>query len=71
MVALLFPKADLPRRAPVKRMRVADAGHFPSGGKCIQFVCPRCGHDTGWIADEWTVTENRNGRPCPSCNKTT
>jgi predicted RNA-binding Zn-ribbon protein involved in translation (DUF1610 family) len=60
---MLFQKTELPRSAPVKRMHVADAGDG------IRFECPHCGHDTGWIADEWTVTENRRGLPCPECNK--
>lgn len=58
-----------PRAKPLKRMHVHDAGHLPGGSKGIQFVCPRCGHDTGWIHDEWTVTQNRRGLPCPKCNE--
>jgi DNA-directed RNA polymerase subunit RPC12/RpoP len=54
---------QLPHRPPVKRMHVADAG---LGG--IRFKCAHCDHDTGWIADEHTVTENRRGLPCPRCN---
>lgn len=62
------PKA---RNKRVWRMQVADAGHMPGGAaKGIQFVCPRCGHDTGWIKDCWTITENRRGQPCPRCNDT-
>ncbi len=68
MPDLLFDKADLPRRAPVKRMRVVDAGHLPGGSKGIRFKCRHCGHDTGWIDDEWMITENRRRLPCPSCN---
>lgn len=67
--ALLFDKADLPRSASIKRMRVADAGHLPGGAvKGIRFECPHCGHDTDWIEDRWTITENRRGLPCPRCN---
>jgi len=65
----LFDKLVLPRSAPVKRMHVADAGQLPGGAKGIRFACSRCGHDTGWIADEWTITQNRRGLPCPQCNK--
>jgi len=65
---MLFAKEDLPRSAPVKRMRVADAGYLLGGAKDIRFECPHCGHDTDWIADELTVTENRRGLPCPCCN---
>jgi DNA-directed RNA polymerase subunit RPC12/RpoP len=54
---------ELPRRSPVKRMHVYDAG---LGG--IRFKCAHCGHDTGWVADDNTVTENRRGLPCPRCN---
>jgi hypothetical protein len=39
----------LPRRSPVKRMHVADAGFG-----AIRFKCAHCGHDTGWLADEHT-----------------
>ena len=52
MTDLLFPKDALPRTAQVKRMRVADAGHMPAGGKGIRFECPHCDHDTGWIEDK-------------------
>lgn len=65
---MLFAKDDLPRSRPVKRMHVADAGHLPGGAKGIQFECERCGYDTGWIADIWTISENRRGHPCPRCN---
>lgn len=65
---MLFDKSDIPRTPPVKRMRVSDAGLSGSGHKVIKFTCPHCGHCTGWIKDEWTLTENRRGQPCPSCN---
>ena len=65
---MLFEKADLPRSPFVKRMRVADAGE--SGGvKVIQFRCPYCSHDTGWLVDRRTISENKRGIPCPVCNK--
>jgi hypothetical protein len=61
----LFP--DLPRLPRIKRMRVKDAGQ--SGGcKVIWFACPHCSHETGWIRDERTITQNRRGIPCPHCN---
>lgn len=62
----LFPGA--PRRPRRVMMHVADAGDGPSC-PMIRFECPRCGHDTDWIKDQWTVSENRRGRPCPVCNK--
>lgn len=63
----LFSKEALPRRKAIKRMRVADAGE--SGGyRVIQFRCPHCAYDTGWIHDKKTITENRRGLPCPKCN---
>lgn len=65
---MLFSKYEIPRRPPRKMMHVADAGHLPGGSKGIRFKCSHCGHDTGWIADEWTITENRRGHPCPVCN---
>lgn len=58
-----------PRAKPRKLMQVVDAGMFPDGKPCIQFICPHCGHDTDWIYDEWTLSENRRGQPCPDCNK--
>jgi DNA-directed RNA polymerase subunit RPC12/RpoP len=63
----LFTSLNLPqkpKRARMWRMRVADAGHG-----CIQFKCPRCGHDTGWLQDTRTITENKRGIVCPICNK--
>ena len=65
----LFRELKLPRKPYLKRMRVKDAGELPDGKKGIQFVCPHCGHDTGWCYDEHTVTENKRGLPCPSCNE--
>ncbi len=68
MPDLLFDMAEIPRSAPMKRMRVEDAGHMPGGQKGIRFICPHCGHDTDWIVDEWTISENKRGLPCPKCN---
>ncbi|TNE55190.1 MAG: hypothetical protein EP341_05415 [Sphingomonadales bacterium] len=65
---MLFAKNDLPRAKRVKRMHVADAGQLPGGSPGIRFECPYCRHDTGWIKDEWTISENRRGQPCPVCN---
>ena len=60
-----FERIPKPR---VKRMQVLDAGHLPNGDKGIMFGCKRCGHETGWIADEWSISENRKGLACPKCN---
>lgn len=65
---LLFDRSEIPAAKRTVRMRVIDAGHLPGGAKGIQFECSRCGHDTGWIADEGTISENKRGLPCPSCN---
>jgi len=63
----LFPSA--PRRPRRVLMHVVDAGEWYGGnGKGIQFSCQTCGHDTGWIKDTRTVTENKRGIPCPKCN---
>ncbi len=61
MILDLFPSA--PRRPRIVRMHVEDAG---SG--MIWFRCDRCGHDTGWIPDTMTISENKRGMPCPRCN---
>lgn len=58
-------------RRRVVRMHVADAGHMPGGAKGVRFTCRRCGHDTGWIAGRWTISENKRGQPCPNCNEET
>lgn len=63
MTDLLFDNSSLPRSAPIRRMHVKDAG---SG--MIRFECSHCGHDTGWIEDTRTVSENKRGLPCQSCN---
>lgn len=60
---------DRPRRAPRVLMHVEDAGHLPGGRKGIVFQCSRCGHNTGWIRDEHTVSANKRGLPCPQCNR--
>ena len=58
---------NLPRTKRIIRMKVVDAG-CGRGGNWIAFECWKCGHETGWLTDEWTVTENRRGLPCPVCN---
>lgn len=63
MISALFDLPKKPRKPRQWRMRVADAGY-----RCIQFKCPRCGYDTGWIIDDRTVSQNKRGLPCPTCN---
>jgi DNA-directed RNA polymerase subunit RPC12/RpoP len=63
----LFP--TVPKRARLVRMHVEDSGHLPGGSPGIRFRCRRCGHDTGWIPDTASVSENKRGRPCPYCNQ--
>lgn len=58
---------DRPKRPRQKRMHVVDVGNG-AGGKVIQFACSTCGHDTGWIKDSRTVSQNKRGLPCPNCN---
>ena len=55
---------NLPRTKRKVRMRVVDAGYG-----MIEFECWKCGHNTGWVEDNNTLTENRRGPPCPICNK--
>lgn len=55
-----FPAAFRSKRRVL--MHVADAG-----SDMIRFVC-RCGFETGWIRDKWSVSKNRRGHPCPKCN---
>ena len=57
-----------PRRQPRVMMHVTDAGMFPDGKAAIKFKCNRCEHDTGWIYDTDSVSQNKRGRPCPECN---
>jgi DNA-directed RNA polymerase subunit RPC12/RpoP len=61
----------MPRTKRIKRMLVIDAGEHPRGGKGIVFQCGQCGHNTGWIADTLSLTENKRGLPCPTCNSPT
>lgn len=56
-----------PRRKRRVMMHVIDAGQG-NGGPVINFQCSRCGHGTGWIDDEKSVSENKRGIPCPNCN---
>lgn len=67
-MADLFGAVKLPRAKPVKRMHVNDAGDDGTQS-VIEFVCGHCGYNSGWVKDEWTVTENRRGHPCPKCNE--
>ncbi len=57
-----------PRQKRRVMMHVSDAGNFPNGGKAICFECNICGYETGWIADERSISENKRGMACPDCN---
>ncbi|MGC2853918.1 hypothetical protein ACM64Y_00450 [Novispirillum sp. DQ9] len=59
--------AKPPRKPARVLMHVYDAGNLPGGGRGVCFRCCRCGHDTGWV-EASTLTEDKRGRPCPSCN---
>ncbi len=49
-------------------MKVIDAGNGFGDGKVIMFKCFKCGHNTDWIEDTKSVSENKRGMPCPHCN---
>lgn len=68
-IDLFGPVPRKPRAKALKRMQVNDAGDFPDGRPCIQFICPHCGHDSDWIENEWTISAARRGIPCPICNE--
>lgn len=58
------------RKKPKRLMHVFDAGNgYEAGDTVIQFQCIHCDHNTGWIKDNQTMTENRRGIPCPICNE--
>jgi len=56
-----------PRRSPRIMMKMIDVGQDNSGPVII-FECSKCGHSTGWIKDDQSVTQNKRGKPCPICN---
>jgi len=63
----LFTKEQAPRRKPIKRMHVVDAGCDP---QYVHFVCGYCGYDDDWKYHEGkTITELKLGIPCPVCNE--
>lgn len=57
-----------PKKAPIKRARMIDAGEgqpgFPFGAA---FKCHRCGWTSGWMCFD-NQAEIRRGLPCPTCN---
>lgn len=61
MIALLF---DLPRRKRRFRAHVIDAGP-----EAIKFACHRCGYESDWLVNEFTVSEAKRGIECPVCNR--
>jgi DNA-directed RNA polymerase subunit RPC12/RpoP len=66
---LLFAKSDIPRRQPIKRMHVIDAGMSDMKGcQWLEFKCSRCGYKEQGHYTE-TVTEAKRGLPCPKCNE--
>ena len=56
------------RQKPRTMMHVSDAGNGFGDYSVIEFECRKCGHNTGWIKDEKSVSENKRGMPCPNCN---
>lgn len=58
-----------PRKSPRVMMIVVNAGNHWQGGRGIEFECRKCAHNTGYIVDTRTVTENKRGMPCPVCNE--
>lgn len=56
------------RKKPRVMMKVIDAGNGFGDGKVIMFKCFKCGHNTDWIEDTKSVSENKRGMPCPHCN---
>lgn len=65
---MFSPTGVKPRRAPRVMMHVVEAGQSNSG-KVIQFECSKCGHNTDWVDDEKSISENKRGQPCPKCNE--
>jgi hypothetical protein len=66
-IDMFSPTGIKPRRHSRVMMHVDDAGQG-NCGKVIKFECYKCGHNTGWIADEKSISENKKGMPCPVCN---
>ncbi len=64
---MFSPTGSKPRRTPRVMMHVVEAGQGNSG-KVIQFECSKCGHSTGWIEDDKSISKNKRGTPCPQCN---
>lgn len=65
---LLPTFTGVPRKKPRVMMKVYDCHFDPRGTHGIKFQCLKCGHDTGWIYVDRTVSENKKGLPCPKCN---
>lgn len=65
MTPQLFAKENAPRSRPVKRMHVIDAG---SDHGHVHMQCGHCGYDDGWKVYDNTLTELKQGLPCPHCN---
>lgn len=68
MMADLF-FGGLPRRPPIRRMRVIDVGAEQDGQHLVRYECSRCGSKTGWVVAR-TVSEAKRGIPCVNCEAT-
>ena len=60
-----WTKPTKPRRV---MMHVKDAG-MNGITKVIQFQCPKCGYNNGYLEDVCSIDENKRGKPCPNCNR--
>lgn len=68
----MFAELKPPRAKPQKLMHVCDAAgccEEDGSGAMVRMECPRCHHETEWLAFR-TVTEAKRGIPCPRCNVT-
>lgn len=52
-----------PRQRPRVMAHVTDAGV-----DAIEFECGKCGWNSGWLVNDFSISEAKRGIPCERCN---
>jgi DNA-directed RNA polymerase subunit RPC12/RpoP len=60
MSGMLF---DFPPRKRRFRAHMIDGG-----AEAIKFGCHRCGYESEWLVNTYTISEAKRGIECPGCN---
>lgn len=59
------------RKSPRVMAKLIDAGEAPDGTPVCNYLCRKCGWESGWVEERRSVSKVHLGYPCESCNAPT